>query len=264
MALINCPECGRENVSDRALACPNCGYPISYNSNYHILSILDDKKFKEDIIKNVPKLTKDGEVKKTPNNAKENRDNVQPIKAEDIPRFVKYYESRIDSAQRVNHEMAAKRDMVLFNMGINIALRFKDLITLKWSDIYNDDWTSKDGKATILKTAANKDKYVFLKFNDDFMKAIDYYKQYCDEIEDMDSYIFVGSVDGHISDAAIELSLKNAAKSIGIKYNINTYSLRKTYIYIQILKSENESKLLVRLQDEVGNELFANVLRCFA
>ncbi len=28
MALINCPECGRENVSDSAEACPNCGYGI--------------------------------------------------------------------------------------------------------------------------------------------------------------------------------------------------------------------------------------------
>lgn len=29
MALIMCPECGREKVSDRAPACPNCGFPIS-------------------------------------------------------------------------------------------------------------------------------------------------------------------------------------------------------------------------------------------
>src|SRR5512146_1127790 len=27
MALINCPECERE-VSDQAVACPHCGYPI--------------------------------------------------------------------------------------------------------------------------------------------------------------------------------------------------------------------------------------------
>lgn len=27
MALINCPECGRE-VSDKAEKCPNCGYNI--------------------------------------------------------------------------------------------------------------------------------------------------------------------------------------------------------------------------------------------
>ncbi len=28
MALIQCPECGKE-VSDKAIACPNCAYPIS-------------------------------------------------------------------------------------------------------------------------------------------------------------------------------------------------------------------------------------------
>lgn len=28
MALINCPECGKE-ISDRARECPNCGYPIN-------------------------------------------------------------------------------------------------------------------------------------------------------------------------------------------------------------------------------------------
>lgn len=27
MALINCPECGKE-VSDKAANCPNCGYPL--------------------------------------------------------------------------------------------------------------------------------------------------------------------------------------------------------------------------------------------
>ena len=28
MALIKCPECGRENISDSAEACPNCGFGI--------------------------------------------------------------------------------------------------------------------------------------------------------------------------------------------------------------------------------------------
>jgi len=30
MALISCPECGRQ-VSDKAVACPDCGYPIASN-----------------------------------------------------------------------------------------------------------------------------------------------------------------------------------------------------------------------------------------
>ena len=28
MALINCPECGKQ-ISDRAASCPDCGYPIN-------------------------------------------------------------------------------------------------------------------------------------------------------------------------------------------------------------------------------------------
>ena len=29
MALVTCPECGKENVSDSAASCPNCGYNIA-------------------------------------------------------------------------------------------------------------------------------------------------------------------------------------------------------------------------------------------
>ena len=28
MALVKCPECGRERVSDTAEACPDCGYNV--------------------------------------------------------------------------------------------------------------------------------------------------------------------------------------------------------------------------------------------
>ena len=33
MALVNCPECGRENVSDTADTCPACGYNIKAHYN---------------------------------------------------------------------------------------------------------------------------------------------------------------------------------------------------------------------------------------
>ncbi len=33
MALIKCPECGRENVSSTAVSCPTCGYGIKEHMN---------------------------------------------------------------------------------------------------------------------------------------------------------------------------------------------------------------------------------------
>lgn len=75
MALIKCPECGKENVSDSAEACPNCGYGIKA----HFVKIrqeeerkeqarkaeeakkkaeIEAKKREEERIKNVPRLEK--------------------------------------------------------------------------------------------------------------------------------------------------------------------------------------------------------------
>ena len=45
MALIKCPECGRD-VSDRAISCPNCGYPINE------LTVSDDGKLLSEIVVN--------------------------------------------------------------------------------------------------------------------------------------------------------------------------------------------------------------------
>lgn len=38
MALIKCPECGKE-ISDQAITCPNCGCPISLNAETTIKTI---------------------------------------------------------------------------------------------------------------------------------------------------------------------------------------------------------------------------------
>lgn len=45
MALIKCPECGRD-VSDRAISCPNCGYPINE------LTVSGDGKLLSEIVVN--------------------------------------------------------------------------------------------------------------------------------------------------------------------------------------------------------------------
>ncbi len=41
MALVKCPECGG-NVSDKAKACPNCGYPI-----YEMINNIDSERQNE-------------------------------------------------------------------------------------------------------------------------------------------------------------------------------------------------------------------------
>ena len=44
MALIKCPECGRENVSDSAISCPGCGYAIKNHFDTIQLEHLKEEK----------------------------------------------------------------------------------------------------------------------------------------------------------------------------------------------------------------------------
>lgn len=46
MALINCPECGKQ-ISDKANSCPNCGYPMASNpTSIKVRCLSDDRKVK--------------------------------------------------------------------------------------------------------------------------------------------------------------------------------------------------------------------------
>ena len=42
MALVSCPECGRENVSDSAVSCPECGYNIK--EHFIKLKVAEEKR----------------------------------------------------------------------------------------------------------------------------------------------------------------------------------------------------------------------------
>lgn len=53
MSLITCPECGRENVSDSAIACPNCGYNIK--EHYEKIKLEEQEHIKQERINKIPK-----------------------------------------------------------------------------------------------------------------------------------------------------------------------------------------------------------------
>lgn len=75
MALVNCPECGKSNVSDTAVSCPECGFAIkAYFDKIKFDEIrleaekqaeirkqeleIEQKRWQEERIKSVPRLEK--------------------------------------------------------------------------------------------------------------------------------------------------------------------------------------------------------------
>lgn len=68
MALINCPECSKE-ISDKAVACPQCGCPINNQQNSPLTQILPsmlwDSEDETYIWVKCPRCDKESKIKKT-------------------------------------------------------------------------------------------------------------------------------------------------------------------------------------------------------
>lgn len=121
-----------------------------------------------------------------------------------------------------------KRDLLLFTMGINNGLRCGDLLKLKVKDVKdlkpNDTLKireQKTGKENILMV--NKTTYKIL-------------KDYLDEQNpDEEDYLFQSRKgdNKHLTVSYTNLLVKNWCKSINLKGNYGTHSLRKTFGYIQ-------------------------------
>ncbi|MDD3724406.1 MAG: tyrosine-type recombinase/integrase [Bacteroidales bacterium] len=162
------------------------------------------------------------------------------------------------------------RDYALFVVGTNVALRISDLLDLTWDDILDENGNFK---ILILKEGKTQ-KIRNIKLNQSSRKAIGELLETLDTY-DMDDYIFKSREGDNkpISRQQALNILKDAAESVGVKENIGTHSLRKTWGYhawksgynpALIMETLNHSNLSVTKrylgirQDEI-NDLYENL-----
>lgn len=146
---------------------------------------------------------------------------------EEIKEMIDVFDKYIEDAPDDNKEQIAYRNKLLFLIGINVGIRASDLRTLKWSFFYNEDGTFK--KAYTIFPKKTKNKPVRLHFNDTVELAIKKYVSIY-PIDNLDSYIFMSRKgNSPICEASICRIIKDAATEAGIKQNIGSHSLRKTW-----------------------------------
>lgn len=121
------------------------------------------------------------------------------------------------------------RDYTMFVLGINIALRISDLLQLKWGDVLKvNKRTFKD--ICIIESKTRKKRKI--KLNTTCKKAL---IELLDSLDTytMDDYIFK-SREGNMKPISRQQALniiKGAAKAVGVKDNVGTHTLRKTWGY---------------------------------
>lgn len=196
------------------------------------------------------RYNKDGSVDKRHNNKVAGvSSEVYPFNTkEEIGAIIDVLNKRISEAPDNNKRQIACRNKMMFLIGINIGLRASDLITLKWDFFFDDNEGFKDLYILQPKKTKKQKKFVKLYFNQTVKKAIeDYIEEY--PIENMNEYMFKSRKgDNHITEISLGRIVKDIAEEAGIKKNICSHSLRKTFGFWAWHNAEDKNKALVTLQ----------------
>lgn len=195
------------------------------------------------------KLKKDGTPKKIVSNKKSGvSSEVYGFTEEEIERILLFLVRRIEQAPDENKRMIARRNKMLFLIGINIGLRASDLCSLKYSFFMNADGSFKDYYSLQPKKQKRTKKFVKLYFNNAIKKAIEEYISYY-PVEDIEGYVFCSRKGNKsISENTLWRIVKDLAAEVGIEKNIGSHSLRKTFGRIVYQRAEDKNHALVVLR----------------
>jgi integrase len=172
---------------------------------------------------------------------------------EEIDAMIAVLDNHIKAASDEDKRKIAYRNKMFFMIGINLGIRASDLRTLKWSFFLDKQ---SDGKLQFkpfyviqpLKQRKHN-KFVPLFFNDAVKGAINsYIERY--SIENMDGYLFSSRKGNEpIEVSSLWKIIKDTAIEAGIKQNIGSHSLRKTFGFWRWHEAKDKTKALIILQN---------------
>lgn len=163
-----------------------------------------------------------------PNYRKGEEQTVFPIKRRD----------QLDAMADWLYHNADRKYLLGFILGINLGLRANELLELRHCDVFfpngeikyvSDDFSDTTDKMAVYQKKVHKRRGMYL--NDSCAKALNWYFPVKSPALYSEQYLFPSREGGHIEVDTLRKVLKDAAKACGLKQNIGTHTLRKTFGY---------------------------------
>jgi site-specific recombinase XerD len=182
----------------------------------------------------------------------------EPIKdMEDIIRISKYL-------------IASKRyrDNMIFIVGINFGLRVSDLVSLRFSNIINEDCVFKENFSILEKKTTNTRKHKknrCITINASVIDAVTLYLENTPDVK-LSDFLFRSESNRGGTDNlplhrnSVDRILKGIARDLGLGNKMATHSMRKTFAYHQMVMSGNDPRKLLLLQKMFGHSTSAQTL----
>lgn len=196
------------------------------------------------------RYTKDGSIDKRTCNKQAGKDSeVYAFKTkEEIAAMLNVFDKHIAEATTEGRQQIARRNKMMFLIGMNVGIRASDLRTLRWNFFFDDDGCFKEFYKIQPKKQRKQHKFVKIYFNDTVKKAIvDYLEFY--PIDNLNGFLFPSQKgDDSITERTLHNIVKTTAKEAGIKQNIGSHSLRKTWGFWCWHEAEDKNKAVITLQ----------------
>lgn len=178
-----------------------------------------------------------------------------PIKDEnDVAKCIFHLRGMVECAYRKDTWLAAWRNWLLFIIGINVGLRVSDLTALQWKHFFEPDMK------TFIDTRNKKEKKTGkmkdISPNDNMKNAILNYLKETGIQPEYNDFVFLNSRTGkQITDSAVEKMIKNVTRSVGLKGNYSTHTLRKTYAWRKYMTYVNngDPAALIKIQQDLNH-----------
>ena len=151
------------------------------------------------------------------------------------------------------------RNFAIFVVGVNVLLRAGDLLSLKWSDILDEELDIRN-RTYITEEKTKKRREV--RFNEDARSALQLYRHSLVKINPK-GYVFKSRKgSGPITVKTLHRIITETCEELGVKGNFGTHTLRKTGAYfIYINNVADNPTIIAYLQKILNHSSQATTLR---
>lgn len=173
---------------------------------------------------------------------------VYPFSKDEIALMFEYYLRMMANAETCYREFAHFKNILLVAVGISTPFKTKEVLNLKYSDIFDEDNEVK-GYSIIRDNIIYEMPFpeqlitLFYIYRDEFHLSYE---------KDKDKYVFVGYQGQRLSDSSIRKSLTILCKELNFTQRHSNESLRKTFFRNILDKSEDKFKAIECIEFMTG------------
>lgn len=208
------------------------------------------------------RFNKDGSVdKRKPNKVAGESSYVEALTKDEVKLIIEYLIKCVNTASNNDKTKIWYRNLVMFVLHLSVPLKTNEFTNLKYKDVFDKKDKIKDVELKLSRF--HKDNIILIPLRNDIKKMLEVYRRiygysYSANAND---FLFMSRKNQAVTNISWGRIIKDSAEAVGIKKNINSESIRKTYGLNIYKTSKNKIKAIQFLGEIWGQQREAQIIK---